>query len=262
MFAVIALVVVGMFGFVVYKGYMVPAPTEYTTSFDHAYITVTDALTDDPIMGTVKLTGEVIQSKALDADGVADFVGLPAGTYTVKIENSSYYTLSRTGQTFQEAAPKTTTSKSYSLTAFGTYVLDNGDEGFVSSSPRSFDNTTDERYVEFDLKVWDNVEDTMCIGTVLTIEIDELAGDNLDFENIAVTSGQSITTVTEGEKYTISLGDLGYNSKTSVTLKVGISNATVENATLPISISVDDTPTVDTDTGATKVTRDFTLKAT
>lgn len=246
-------------GFAVYQAYLVPVPAEYATSFEHAYVNVTDSITGDPVEGaTVKLSDAVIRSGTTDSDGVADFTGLPAGTYKVEIENTLYYNFERTGQSFQELVAKTYTSKAYSITRVGTFVVDNGDENFVSAAPRSFDNTLENRLVEFMIGVWNTTQDSLCTGTVLAIEITENVSQ-LNFENIECTSGQALTTVDAGEEYTISLGDLSYNSKTTITLKVGVSNADVSGYTLPITVEADDTPAVAEDDGASEVSANFTL---
>jgi len=236
-----------------------------TTSFEHAYINVTDDITGSAVVGgSVKLTGAFTGTKTTDGNGQVDFTGLPAGSYKVTVSAENYYSEETTSVSFSEAAPKTYTSKSYTLVKYGTYLLDNGDNIYVSATSRTFDNgvadANGEAVVTFNAAVMNTVTNTSCIGTLLTVNIGA-TGDNLTLENLIVVSGQTLTTVTDVVKYTINIGNLEPNVPQMITFKAGLSGI-VENDRLTISMKVDDTPTVTTDTGATSATRAFNLKAT
>jgi len=248
---------VGIVGWYVYKTTMAPeAPAELVDVFESAYVIVSDDITTDPVASaSVKLSGPTTISKNTDSNGQATFVGLPSGTYTVTIKQDNYYWLERTGQSF--TGTKSYVSKSYSITRLGVLSIDNS----IYASNRSVDNTVENTIVEFGVSVSNTQADSKVLGAVLTLKVGTATG-NLEFENIEIktsTVGGTLTTVTEGKEYQLSIGDLTDDTSALVVFDVGISGIDNEGYQLPITISVDDTPPVEDDTGVSKASKDFTI---
>jgi len=246
---------VGMIGWYLWYSTR-PTPAELVDVFEKVYVTISDDITDDPVAdATVKLSGPTTVSDTTNEDGQATFVGLPAGTYKVTIKHDNYYWLERTGQSF--SGTKTYISKSYSITRLGSLSVDNS----IYASNRQVDNTVENTVVEFGVNVSNTRTNSKVLGAVMTIDIGTPTG-TVEFENISIktsTVGATLTTIKEGDEYQISLGDLTDDTSVLIVFEVGISGIDNEGDKLPITISVDDTPLVEDDTGVAKASADFSI---
>jgi len=252
---VFAAAALGMLGIIAYnQGWFAPTVEPETEIFERVTISVTDAYTDELVENVeIKLSNLEVFVGQTDEYGRAYFYDVPSGTYTVLLKADNYYWLERT---LSIRGTTTTFGQSYKITQTPVFEIDNDDALSIDPASRlDIENTPDTQTIRF-AGIFKNVrENSNAVSPVITIE---LVPSGVVVESVEAV-GYTLTEETAGSKYTLSLSDMEGGSAVYIEFKVTLSGIDTDGDRVDITMTLDDTPTVEGDAGGQAVSAEFDI---
>lgn len=210
--AILAIVTVG-----VYKGYFYERPTAPTAALDQ-YDKVSlyfqrAEYTSESVDPSVRLTGTNYDRTDAAADGVAEFLAVPKGTYTVKATLAGYYQLETT-----QKIESTLKEPSWTLNMNNIGTASFGDTKTADSLTA---NTLDQIKI---LNVYiGNTENYSTLKNVtLKITWVNTVDNGENFDALTCTTHSFLTEDTTLKTWSVAVGDIAAQTTVTVTLRLQI----------------------------------------